>query len=175
MTTFREETDRIVAGLQRVIETLNKISDAAEALREEARDNKSVSPAALGYTLFQLKETYEEADKQLKRVYHVKDAIDKNILPERMRDNNIDGFKVPEIARSFSIIDKTSASFVDKEAGIAWLNSIGQGDMVQQTVNAGTLAAFCRSLLLERGMEPPEDVIKVSTYSVTGMVKYRPK
>ena len=172
---FREETDRVVAGLGRVTEALTKIADAAEALKEEGRRDQALSPAHLGYALYQIREMHELLDKQVKRVYHVKDALDKSVLPERMRAAGIDGFKLPEVARSFSIIEKTSASFVDKEAGLEWLRKIGQGDMVQETVNAGTLAAFCRNLLLEQGIEPPADVVKLSTYSTMSMVKYRPK
>lgn len=171
---FRSDTDRIVAGLDRVIEALEKIEGALADL-EKAAESPSVNLDALGYALFHLKERYDAADRLVKRIYHVKDAIDKRVLPERMRANNIDGFKLPEIARSFSIIEKTSASFVDKEAGMKWLRSIGQGDIIQETVNASTLAAFCRSMLIEQGVEPPPEAIKVSTYSTTGMTKYRPK
>ena len=52
---------------------------------------------------------------------------------------------------------------------------IEQGDMIQETVNAGTLSAFIRNMILEQGIDPPEDIVKVSTYSTTSMVKYRPK
>lgn len=173
--TFRGEVERIANGLTRVIDALDKIGGAAEALRDHAESHPAITPAELGFALFHLKELYEQADKQIKRVYHIKDAIDKAVLPNRMRDNGIDGFKIPEIARSFSIVEKTSASFIDKESGLNWLRGIGQGDMVQETVNAGTLSAFCRNLVLEQGIDPPPDIVKMNTYSTTSMVKYRPK
>lgn len=172
---FKQDMDRVVNAINAGIAHFTKVGDALEDLLNIAKMNKRIPLSTLGVAYFNTKDAYDAADKQVKRVYHFQDALNKFLLPERMREGGTDGFRVPEIARSFSIVEKTSASFIDKEKGLEWLREIGQGDMIQETVNAGTLASFCRNMLLEEGREPPEDVVKVSTYSTTSMTKYRPK
>lgn len=175
MSDFELNLSKAEDEARAALEALQVLADRLDQLDAIARSDGTLSPPALGVALFHLSAMHEAADKQVKRMYHVKDGLSKHVLPERMRATNIDGFRVPEIARSFSIIEKTSASFVDKDAGLAWLREIGQGDMIQETVNAGTLASFCRNMVLEQGFEPPPDLVRVSTYSTTGMAKYRPK
>lgn len=174
-TEFLNEINRICAAIQKGLELFSKIGDALDELETAAKSDGTLQLPALGEALFLTKNYYEDVDKQVKRVYHFQDMLNKHLLPERMKEQNSGGFRVPTIARSFSIVEKTSASFLDKEAGLEWLRKIGQGDMIQETVNAGTLAAFCRNMILNEGLEPPEDIIKVTTYSTTSMVKYRPK
>lgn len=174
-TIFRERVATVVNDIAAATELLTAIGDDLDAMRDDARDDKSLAPATLGLALFRIAELYDAADRQVKRLYHFKDFLNKNLVPDRMRTYGMDGFRVPEIARSFSIVEKTSASFIDKDAGLEWLREIGQGDMIQETVNAGTLSSFCRNMLLEEGREPPEGVVKMTTYDTTSVVKYRPK
>ena len=101
--------------------------------------------------------------------------LDKHLIPLRLKDAGLDLIRVAAVARSFYVVTKTSATMLDKVRGFDWLRANGQGDIIQETVNAGTLSAFCRSLILEQGIEPPSDIIKVSTYDTTSMTKYRPK
>lgn len=171
----REEFDAIASELGRITERLIQAGKALEEWEEDARADGTIKPSTLGLALFQTSTIYEELDKAAKKVYHFKDALNKFHIPERLRAYNMDGMRIPEIARSFSIVEKTSASFLDKDAGLDWLRSIEQGDMIQETVNAGTLSAFIRNMILEQGIDPPDDIVKVSTYSTTSMVKYRPK
>lgn len=171
----REELERITAGLDKVLEVMNKIGVAIAEFEEECRNEKSITLATLGVTLFAMKERYDTLDKSVKRVYHFADLLNKFVIPERLRELDLEGFRVPEIARSFSVVEKTSASFIDKEKGLEWLREIGQGDMIQETVNAQTLSTFCRNMLLEEGREPPPELVKTSVYNTTSMTKYRPK
>lgn len=182
MTINTYDTETFREMISNAVELADAFSKMGAALQEElakltdfAKDHKSIDLSALGVAMYWSKNTYEDIDEKSKKLYHFSDMLNKFLLPERMKEQNTDGFRVPEIARSFSIVEKTSASFVDKEKGLEWLREIGQGDMVQETVNAGTLASFCRNMLLEQGLEPPADVVKVSTYSTTSMTKYRPK
>ena len=62
-----------------------------------------------------------------------------------------------------------------KDKGFKWLRENGLGDLISETVNAGTLASAMRNMILDQGIEPPDDVIKVTTYKATSINKYTPK
>lgn len=172
---FRGRIEALGEFLKRVETALTKATDEISDLEPMVRNDSQLTLASLGIAMFSIKERYETLDKQLKVLYHFADGLNKSALPRRMMDLDVSGFRVPEIARSFSIVEKTSASFLDKEKGLKWLRSIGQGDMIQETVNAQTLSTFCRNMLLEEGRDPPAEIIKTSIYNTTSMTKYRPK
>lgn len=142
---------------------------------DKLRDDPQVNAAVAARVLFVLKEAYAQLDAATKQLYAIRDLLDKTIVPTKMDAEGVDMVRVPEIARSFSKQNKMSASLIDKEKGFEWLRSIGQGDIIQETVNAGTLAAFVRNMIIEEGVDPPEDVVKVNTYNTTGINRYTPK
>lgn len=169
---YQSELDEAISRTNAALQDLGAKIAAIEGYIDGHAD---LELSDIGVALLRAKEGYDTLDKGVKRLYHFKDKLDKHVLPTRMTDAGLEMFRVPSIARSFSTVEKTSASFIDKEKGFEWLREIGQGDIVQETVNAGTLAAFCRNLVLEHGQEPPEDIVKMSSYSVTSITKYRPK
>lgn len=146
-----------------------------EAWLELVKNDKTVPLEDLVTALFLLKQHYDDLDKAVKRFYHVKDALDKFLVPERLAEAGLDQIRVPEIARSFSILDKMSASMVDKEKGFEWLRANGLGDLISETVNAGTLASAMRNMILDQGIDPPPEIIKVTSYKATSVNKYTPK
>lgn len=172
---MNESTKWALDQFEAAADVMAAAAKAIEAVGSNMKNDTSVKASEVAEYYFYVREIYERADKALKVAYHTHDMMNKHLIPERMQAEGVDGIKVPSIARSFSIVAKTSASFLDKEQGYEWLRTIGQGDIIQETVNAGTLSAFCRNLVLEQGIEPPADLIKMSTYNTTGMVKYRPK
>lgn len=158
----------IASGLSASVLELKKAVD-------KLRDDPQANPATAAKVLFAVKDAHAQLDAAVKQLYAVRDFLDKVIVPTKMDEAGVDMVRVPELARSFSKQNKMSASFLDKEKGFEWLRSIGQGDIIQETVNAGTLASFCRNMILEEGIEPPDDVVKVSTYSTTSINKYTPR
>jgi hypothetical protein len=164
-----------VKAINALLPGLMQAAIELERWAENAANDKVVGPAEIGIALFQIVETHSAIDAVVKKVYHVKDRIDKSIMPTRLADFDLDMVRVPEIARSFSVLDKMSASLVDKVEGFKWLRANGLGDLVQETVNAGTLAAAMRNLILEQGIDPPPEIVKVSTYKATSVNKYTPK
>jgi len=136
---------------------------------------ESVPATDLAQALFNLKTLYEDIDAQRKVVYNVLDALNKGILPEKLDHMGVDLIRVPEVARSFSIRLHNSASILDKAVAFEWLREVGQGDVIIETVNAQTLASVCKTMLIEQGIEPPEEAIKTSTYRSISINKYTPK
>lgn len=129
----------------------------------------------LAEMLLFLKDLHDALDENRKTVYHAVDALSKGILPEKLDHMGLDLIRVPELGRSFSVRNHNSASILDKPKAFEWLRGIGQGDVIIETVNAQTLATVCKTMLLEQGIEPPEDAIKTSTYKSTSITKYTPK
>lgn len=159
---------------------LNRLKDAAVYLQEVAAQLDEAPTDTMPFNelaefYLRLKENYEALDKARKEIYKVKDRMDKFVVPEALENTGSDKVRIPELKRSFYVNVKYSASFIDKEAGCNWLRDTGAGDLIQPTVNAGTLAGYCKSLVLDEGIDPPEDIVKFTSYKTTGISKYTPK
>ena len=139
-------------------------------------DNFTKKPLNEGAVLyFQLKEAYTELDTARKMMYKRLDYMNKAAIPEMLERMGIDKIQVPEIARSFYILTKSSASMIDKDAGFKWLRERGDGALITETVSAGTLSSYMKDLITNEGIDPPDDIFRFSTYNTTGMSKYTPK
>lgn len=161
----------------RQIEAIDVEVGAAELLTDSLKDLNAESgdlvPLAVWYEA--AKAEHERLDKLAKRMYHVKNQLEKSILPKAMDNCDLDSFRSPELGRSYFRQTKMSGTFLDKEKGYQWLRDNGHGDIITETVNAGTLSSFLSNLINEEGIEPPDDIVKVSTYDTTTSRKYTPK
>lgn len=178
MTEHNPAMDKYHTGLaqfQSVLKSLTEVAERLDKLADEIKEDADVALPEVAEFYFYLNDAHERADKAVKIVYHFKDMLNKHLIPTRLEKEGLDMVRVASIARSFSTVQKTSASFIDKEKGFEWLRGIGQGDIIQETVNAGTLSAFIRNMILEEGREPPADLVRINTYNTTSMVKYTPK
>lgn len=163
---------------QRLTNVAGPITELAAQLAawvEDAAKDTTVPVTEVARALLSIKEAHKELDTAVKKIYHVKDALEKFAVPTRLEMMDLDSIRVPEVARSFSVQNKMSASFLDKEKGYEWLREIGQGDIIQETVNAGTLTSFVRNMILDEGIDPPDDIVKVSEYKTISIAKYTPK
>ncbi len=172
---MNEQMQAALVAMANAVAELERTAAIVEAVGEATKNDGKVPVPQIAEYYFHLDTAYEQVDKARKRVYHVTDMFNKHLLPTRLKDSGLDLIRVAAVARSFSVVTKTSATLLDKEKGFEWLRGIGQGDVIQETVNASTLSALCRNLLLEQGIEPPEDIVKMSSYDTTSMTKYRPK
>lgn len=108
-------------------------------------------------------------------MYHCADKLNRHVLPTILMESDKDSVRVRSVARSFTLKTNYSATLIDKAKGFEWLRSTGNESLIQETVNAGTLAAFCRNMILNEGKEPPPDIVKVSSYNSVTIAKYTPK
>lgn len=161
--------------IEELVALIEETANGVENWYNSVKDAAGNKPSDIAKAYWHIKTNHEELDKQRKRIYHVMDALDKYLLPKIMEENGMDMLRIPELGRSFSVRNVLSASMIDREAGIEWLRDNGHGDIVQETVNAGTLASFMRNLVLEEGIDPPEEIFKISTYNKTNTTKYTPK
>jgi len=161
--------------LEELAVVAKEVADRAEESLSDLKNDDTKKPADVARHFWYIKTHHDEVKKQVTRVYHVMDALDKHVLPELLEAHGTDIVRIPDLGRSFSVRKMMSASMLDKEQAIEWLRGNGAEDLVQETVNAGTLSSFIRNLVLEEGIDPPEELFKVSTYNKTSATKYTPK
>ena len=171
MTT---ETQTRPANLTEALELLTTVMDAVEKAHE-ATDYDTMEIADIAKRYWRMKNMHDALKKQVTRLYHIVNSLDKGIFPAQLEKRDLDMVRVPELERSFSIRTNTSASMIDRDAGMKWLRENGHGDLIQDTVNAGTLASFARNLQIEHGIDLPDEIFKVTTFNSMGSAKYKPK
>jgi hypothetical protein len=87
-----------------------------------------------------------------------------------MREHGVKTITVEGVGR-VSLSNRWSASMLDKTAGMEWLRETGNGSLIQETVNAQTLAAFAKDLNETKGMELPADIFKTGIMTYTSITK----
>jgi hypothetical protein len=160
---------------EQLVRDLTDLADRSDEYLKKVEDDLSLKPADMAKVYWAVRNLHDDLKKQLTRIYHVMNALDKGVLPKLFEHHGVDMVRIPELGRSFSIRQMTTASMLDKEQAMSWLRDNGHGDLIQETVNAGTLASFIRNMILEEGIEPPEEMFKVNTYKTIGSNKYNPK
>lgn len=160
--------------LAEALEVLDAAVNNVETVHGDT-DYDTLEIADIAKRYWALKNMHDDAKKIVTRLFHIVNALDKGIFPAQLEKRDLDMVRVPELARSFSIRSNTSASMLDKDGAMNWLRENGHGDLIQDTVNAGTLASFARNLQIEQGIDLPEDLFKVTSYNSMGSAKYTPK
>lgn len=163
--------------LERVRAAAKYLSDLAIDIERDivilSKSDTKLAEAASYF--FNLKEAHTALESARKEIGKHVEFLNKSLIPSKLEHAGLDKIQVPELARSFYILTKTSCSMLDKEKGMEWLRDRGDGVLIAETVNAGTLAAYMTSLVTDEGIDPPEDIFKLSTYRTTGISKYQPK
>lgn len=156
-----------------VTATVEILADKIEAAVNAADKFEKIEDVA---KLFHnLKTNYTALDDARKLVYHQLDRLDKAIFPGFLERLGVDKIRVPELERSFYTSLKYSVKQLNKEAVIQFLRDNDGEDIISETVNIGTLTNFVKDLMLEQGIEPPEGILELTSYSTIGSSKYKPK
>lgn len=163
-------------------DTITRIENAARHLLEVAdqlqTEMDKLPSGSLGDAakcFFEAKEAHTMLENARKAVGKKIDFMNKVMIPEMLEAHGSDKVQIPEIGRSFYILTKTSCSMLDKEKGMKWLRDRGDGSLISETVSAGTLASYAKDLVVNEGVDMPDDIFKLSTYNITGVSKYTPK
>lgn len=103
------------------------------------------------------------------------DDLSRTTIPDIVRDlKERTGEKPPfniEGVGRVSISHRWSASMLDKDMGFKWLRSNGLGDIIQETVNAQTLAATAKELSETKNRDLPSEIFKVGQMAFTSITK----
>lgn len=162
----QQQLQLIIKGLTRMVEivedfTAREFSDYCEA--------EKLSAVEIAQLQHQLQKANEQADTVKKTVGKVFDHTRTFLLPARMEEEGISGFKIKGVGR-VNLTSDMRVSMKDKEAGYAWLEENDHGDLVTETVNASTLKALL-SRMIRDGKEVPEDIFKISPFDRASITK----
>lgn len=139
---------------------------------------KFVSPdlkaSELAYILVYLKDAQERWGETAKLMSDVLNKLKTELVPQAFEKEGISTFNMDEGFR-VTISSKFAASIRpdQKEAAYAWLKANNLGDLIVETVNAGTLTAAGKQRI-EEGFDLPEEFfnsVHLANTSVTKLKK----
>lgn len=125
----------------------------------------------------QAKETIKSAREAIEEI---EERLSKDQIPELARQlKDRTGVKPPfkiEGIGSVTISQRFTASIIDdpqrgKEVGYDWLRNNDAGSLVTETVNASTLSAYAKDMLMNNGIELPPEIFKVGMSPYTSIRK----
>ena len=168
------EVDPRVERVYKAVAALDQISQEVGMLTDDLTGAPLVE---LAVNFHHLKTAYKAMDTARKKIGVHVDRVNKAVFPERLENEGLDKFQVPELGQSFYTLVKYSASIVPdaRDDAFDWLRDNGAESLITETVNAGTLASHFRKLVLDEGIDPPEELFKFGSYNTTGSSKYTPK
>lgn len=115
------------------------------------------------------KDAHDRADRVKAEIGKTYDWLRTNVVPERMDNEGLEMLRITGIGR-VSLKSEINLSVLDKDAEYRWLEETGHGDMIQETVNAGSLKALLVRMLRE-GKEIPGDIFKVTPVTKANITK----
>lgn len=173
----KQDVQYIFDGMSKLAE---KLETAARHIDSQINQkSEEYELRELLVTFHNVKMLYGAIDDARKQIYHALDELDKVLVPQALdKAGCTDGIRIqiaPDLGYNFRRAIKYSAKTADKEGLFVWLRDRGDEDLIQETVNAGTLATYLKDLMLNEGIEPPEEIVSLTTYYGVGINKYTPK
>lgn len=159
--------------ISHVVDAIHNTTDRVQSHMDKVRQDKDTTGLLVAF--HHLSASYKDLDDARKSMYHVKDKYDKLFIPGLFDNLGQDSIRIPQVARSFYPLTKWSAKVVNKQALHEWLPEVGLGSLITQTVNSSELAAALKERLLTTGEDPPEEIVELKSYKITGMSRYNPK
>jgi hypothetical protein len=140
--------------------------------------NVDFTPMAANFSTVELcrefkavKDAKEAADviaKELNRRY---DFLRLAMIPKRFEDEGLSNIKVDGVGRVQLASDLYAAILPGmKPKAYEWLDDNGRGDIVQKTVNASTLKATLKKMIVN-GEEYPAELFKAEPFTRASIVK----
>lgn len=115
------------------------------------------------------KEAAEAIEKEANRVY---DYMRLAAIPTRFEEDGISNIKVDGVGR-VQLAGDLYAGIApgQQERAFEWLRDNGRGDLVKETVNAGSLKAVIKSIMVKGEEELPEGMFKAEPFTRASIVK----
>lgn len=148
-------------------------ASAFTAIEKDLRDAKVEKTLLAFYEFGNAYDAVDEARKAFgAKVEHMKNTM----LPEMM-----DAAKVKTISltigrdgvRRFTTNVRQNCGMQEgkKSEAIQWLKDQGQGGLVMETVNAGSLSSFSKQWVTEKGADLPGELFKITTMRYVSVTK----
>jgi hypothetical protein len=119
-----------------------------------------------------LKDAKEAADAVAKEINRRWDHMRLALIPARFEAEGLQNLKLEGVGR-VGLRGDLHASILPgkKDAAFEWLDDHGRGDLVQKSVNASSLKASMKKLLEAGEEEIPEEIFKVTPYTMATITK----
>lgn len=158
------------AHLNRVVQHLQQVTGEIRIDTNEVLATKDHITVIRHYD--DLRKATEQIKEARKALDEIEEHLSREDVPDILRENKIKTITVEGVGR-VTISHRWSASMLDKDAGILWLKAHNMGGIVQETVNAQTLAAHAKALMETKGTELPPNVFKVGQMAYTSITKVK--
>jgi len=132
-----------------------------------------------GNSLLQLAEVMNDVRRELDHAKAIKTALQKkydalrlNLIPTAMDEDGISNVTIEGIGRlglTSDIYASTPAS--KRDESWEWFRNHGHGDIIRETINAGTLKATLKAIMKKGDTEIPEDLFKITPYTRASITK----
>lgn len=157
--------ERFISASKDIFLQLQHLALMAEGL---AKGPGKVS--ALCELVVALRDMKEMLDAPVKTLGALENSLVYSRLPELFSNDDI---KTQTTAGGVRVVltSRVQASAVDSEKMMEWLRSVGLEALIKPTVNASSLAAAVKEQMTTKGVEPPEDAIKVRVTPFVSLTK----
>ena len=116
-----------------------------------------------------LRDTVKDLAAKVAALQKHVDGLSYETIPTLFMNHNVKTITVDDVGR-VSINVRWSATMLDKTKGLEWLRTSGNEGIIQETVNAMTLASFAKTEILA-GKPLPEHLFKVGTAQHVSITK----
>lgn len=125
----------------------------------------------------QIDDVYDAIDKHRKALHALVEGMSRGTIPEMFEEADVRTVTLDDIGRRFTKNMRINFSILEgmKDEAFAWIRARGDEALIQETVNAGTLSTYGKTLMEEEGVELPTDYFKMSTLVYTSSTKVAPK
>ncbi|AXH72313.1 MAG: hypothetical protein [Caudoviricetes sp.] len=160
-----------------ILERLLRLADnATTAMHDAGLSNDGVAEfaksndlAAVGTLLRDLKTVHEALEKVKSHVGVVYDYYRTVTVPAKMDDEGVETVKISGVGR-MGLTSDLNVSCPDKTEAFKWLEEIGSGDLIQDTVNASSLKAMLKRRL-QSGEEIPDTIYVIKPFTRASITK----
>ena len=162
------------------LNALAKVCSDLEGVAAQVREDESAAKSTDDHVTvikhyYHVKTAAERIKAARDAIAQMEEALSRVVIPDMaIRVREATGLKPPyriEGVGTVSVAYRFSCSMIDKNLGLDYLRKIGQGGIIQETVNSSTLSAFGRSWMEDEGKELPEDIFKTSMSPYTSIRK----
>lgn len=130
---------------------------------------KSADLAEVGTLLRDLKDVHEALESLKSHVGKVYDYYRTVTVPGRMDDEGVETVKISGVGR-LGLTSDLNVSCPDKTEAFKWLEEIGSGDLIQDTVNAASLKAMLKRRL-QSGEDIPDTIYVIKPFTRASITK----
>tara|TARA_R110000772_G_scaffold268452_1_gene395568 strand:+ start:13297 stop:13800 length:504 start_codon:yes stop_codon:yes gene_type:complete len=162
---------QMMDGLTKLAETID-IAHATvhgELCGQDTETYQEMTVNELAFLMNMTQSIYEEADSVKKQLGKMYDDLRVIQIPTKMDDEGIESQKITDLGL-LMLTDDLRVKVEDKEAEFEWLETTLNGDLIQDTVNAGSLKALLRRRL-KAGEEVPSDIFTVTPFTRASIKK----